>query len=203
MNISGAILAGGKNKRMGGKNKAFINIGKATIIEKTINLLKPIFDEIILVTNSPGDYRAYEKDCHIITDIIKDSGPLGGIHAALAHTSKTGVFFVACDMPFLHNEVILRQLDCFNKIKCDAVVPRRGGLIEPLHAVYKSSLQDKVRSYLKKSNDYSVKGFLDTVDAYYLDLEENLFYRNIFRNLNTPQDLKAVRKNREEKPKCR
>ena len=62
-----------------------------------------IFKEVILVTNSPEDYVLFENECRIIPDIIKDKGPLGGIHSALSNTAKKAVFFVACDMPYLHN----------------------------------------------------------------------------------------------------
>ena len=106
VNIAGAILAGGKNSRMGGRDKSFIEIGGTSIIERTIRLFEGIFEEIILVTNSPYAYKDYAGRIIMIEDEIKDAGPLGGIHAALSKTSGKGVFFVACDMPFLHNDII-------------------------------------------------------------------------------------------------
>ncbi|MFH1317730.1 MAG: molybdenum cofactor guanylyltransferase, partial [Candidatus Omnitrophota bacterium] len=100
--ISCAILAGGKNRRMG-KNKAFIEVDGISLLKKNIVLLQQIFTEITIVTNSPKEYISFKNDASIITDKIKDIGPLGGIFSALSTTSKESVFFVACDMPFLHN----------------------------------------------------------------------------------------------------
>ena len=59
MDIACAILAGGKNSRMG-RNKAFIEIDNLPIIEKILNVLKKEFSEIILVTNSPSDFLLYQ-----------------------------------------------------------------------------------------------------------------------------------------------
>lgn len=92
VNIAGAILAGGKNSRMGGRDKSFIEIGGTSIIERTIRLFEGIFEEIILATNPSYAYKYYAGRVITIEDEIKDAGPLGGIHAALSKTSKKGVF---------------------------------------------------------------------------------------------------------------
>ena len=76
------ILAGGKNSRFGGKNKAFIQIENKTIIQRIIDNVGYIFSEIIIVTNSPEDFSGYKQN-RIITDIYKNKGPLAGLHAAL------------------------------------------------------------------------------------------------------------------------
>ena len=138
---AGAILSGGLNTRMGGRCKAFIEIDGTALVEKTVNAFKEIFTEIIIITNSPRDYQKYQKDCHIIGDKIKDIGPLGGIHSALSYTSKKAVFFIACDMPFTHNGLIQCQLSLFNKIQCQALLPKIDTSIEPLYGIYKKELK--------------------------------------------------------------
>lgn len=190
--MAGAILAGGKNARMGGRNKAFIQREGIPIIQRTVKIFKELFEEVILVTNSPGDYELYKKGVILITDRVKDIGPLGGIYSALVTTKKSAVFFVACDMPFLHNAIILQEIDYFNKINCDALVPRIGPLIEPLCAVYKTNLKGKLCQYLDNNSNYSIKNFLKTVDVYYLDLDDNPFNQSVFKNLNTPEDLRRI-----------
>ena len=144
------------------------------------------------MTNSPADYESYKEECSIVTDIIKDIGPLGGIHSALSHTTKDAVFFVACDMPFLHNGVIRNQIDYFGKVQCDALVSRIGQRIEPLHSVYRKNIKDAADDFIKKSSNYSVKSFLETINIGYWDLDDSAFYRNVFRNLNTPEDRKGL-----------
>ena len=46
-NIAGAILAGGRNTRMGGKNKAFLNMNGIPIIQIIVSLFKELFSEIV------------------------------------------------------------------------------------------------------------------------------------------------------------
>jgi len=122
-NIAGAILAGGNNLRMKGRNKSFLKINGTPLIQKTIFLFKKLFEEIIIVTNCPPDYVWYEKDALIVTDILKNRGPLGGIHTGLTRATKKKVFFAACDMPFLDERLIKRILDISENSEDCAVIP--------------------------------------------------------------------------------
>jgi len=54
--ITGIILSGGKSTRMG-DNKSLLKIGELTIIERVRILMKSLFDEVILITNDPADYK--------------------------------------------------------------------------------------------------------------------------------------------------
>lgn len=190
--IAAAILAGGKNSRMEGKNKAFIRIAGITLLQRTLDILKNMSEEVIIVTNRPSDFLAYKKDSIIIEDLIKGAGPLGGIHSALSATSKEAVFFVACDMPNLHNAFILRLLDYFEKSDFDVVVPRIGLSPEPLSGIYRKGLKIRLEAFLDSNKDYSIKNFLRTVNTGYLDLEDSHLNRKIFSNLNSPQDIKNL-----------
>ena len=190
--IAGAILAGGKNIRMGGKEKGLIHVQGTALIERTINLLKGIFEEIILVSNSEENFKDYSSKIIITSDIITGIGPLGGVYTGLCRTSREAVFFVACDMPFLETWPIREEIRRFKELKCEAMVPRIGELIEPLHAVYKKSLKDKISALIKGESNYSIRSLFKTINVHYLDLEDNQDNRNIFVNLNTPKDFKEV-----------
>lgn len=190
--ISAVILAGGKNSRMG-EDKAFIEINGAILIQKTVAQLKRVFKEVVIVTNSPGEYELYKKHALIITDIIKNKGPLSGIYSALCQVSRESVFFVACDMPFLHNDMIERLLVYFDNNECDVLIPKIGTRIEPLHAVYKTHLKRRLEFFLKNSSDYSVRSFLRTVNTKYMELDDIPANRRIFKNINSPRDLKNIK----------
>lgn len=190
-NIACAVLAGGKNSRMNGENKAFLIVDGAPIIGRTIRLLQGIFEEIILVTNTPQDFKGYAEKTVIMKDGIKDAGPLAGIYSALSKTTKEAVFFAACDMPYLHNGLIRKQLDYFRKTNCEAVVPKIGAFIEPLHGIYRKSLANSIRRFIENNNDYSVRGFLKTAKVSYWDIEDSNFNRRIFKNINTKEDARV------------
>jgi molybdopterin-guanine dinucleotide biosynthesis protein A len=78
ISITGIILAGGKNTRMGA-NKAFLEINGIRLIDRTLNIYRRLFSEIIIVTNDPPAYLEF-TDAVIVTDIYKGKGPLGGFY---------------------------------------------------------------------------------------------------------------------------
>jgi hypothetical protein len=79
------ILAGGKSTRMG-FDKQLINIGDTCITDYIITILKPMFKNIIVVTNRPEIYK--DPEMAVIEDFYKGYGPLGGIHAGLLQSQS-------------------------------------------------------------------------------------------------------------------
>lgn len=145
--MTGIVLAGGKSSRMGA-NKAFIEFGGKRLIETTVDCLKALFPEVLIIANDPPLY-AY-LGVKVASDLIPDSGSLGGIYTGLSTASHPACFFVACDMPFLNAELIkllVREAEGW-----DAVVPRVRGELQPLHAVYAKSCLP----LMKESIDASV-----------------------------------------------
>ena len=192
MKLGAAILAGGKNSRMKGRNKAFININGMNIIDGAIEVLKKRFNEITIVTNSPEDCLLYRKDCAIITDIIKDKGPLCGIHAGLAHTSNDGVFFIACDMPFLHIGLINRLIETAKNEDFDCIVPCSDKGIEPLHAIYSKNILPGLEKSLHKE-ELSIKKYLERCKCKYVKARPEEL--SSFVNINTAEELREVELN--------
>ena len=189
MNIAGAILAGGKNSRMQGKDKAFIKVDGQPIIERTTGLLKRTFEEVIIVTNSPSSYRAYDKECIIVTDIVKNKGPLGGMHAALTWTSKEAIFFVACDMPFLNEKLVGRLLDVWMDNPSESIVFRLNGRIQPLCGIYSKAILPVIEDALKKEN-LAISAMLDNCRCTYIEASDKDAF--LFANINAGHDLGEV-----------
>jgi molybdopterin-guanine dinucleotide biosynthesis protein A len=151
--ITGVILAGGKNTRLPGKNKALIKVGDESIIYKIYKIYKDLFDEIILVTNEPSLF--IENGIFTVTDIFNVRSSLTGIHSGLFYSSNKNVFFSACDTPFLKKvlvETILAQIE--NKI--DVVIPETSAGREPLCAVYSRSCLKPIEMQLF-NNDFKIQ----------------------------------------------
>ena len=130
--ITGILLAGGKNSRMG-LNKAFLPIDGIRLIEKTLNIYRQIFNEIIIVTNDPLAYIEF-ADAAIVTDIYKDKGPAGAIFTGLFYAKNSYAFVSACDMPYLNKDFILYMIDL--KGRYDIIVPELPEGFQALHALY-------------------------------------------------------------------
>lgn len=192
-NISGVILAGGKNMRFNGITKANIIINGKTIISRITDILRNIFEEIIIVTNTPEEFSEY-TNFKLVSDQFLEKGPLGGIHAALKASSKEALFVFAGDMPLLDKKLIIRQIKFYNNQKCDILTPGINHHIEPLHSIYNISIIRTLEEYLTGDHGYAVQEFFKLLNVRYLQLEDSEKNMNAFTNINLPSDISIVKK---------
>lgn len=190
-NVSAVILAGGANKRFNGKTKANIQISGVRIIARTIKVLHEIFNDIIIVTNTPDEFKGY-KHYTIVPDEIKNVGPLGGIHAALQVAKNDSVFVFASDMPCISSNLVKKHIEFYNKRKCDAAIPRINDSKEPLHSIYHTRIFDKLNEFLTGADKYSIENFIKDLNVRYHNLEDVEEYRKAFININSPKDLSCM-----------
>jgi molybdopterin-guanine dinucleotide biosynthesis protein A len=189
--FSGVILAGGSNKRFGGKTKANVIIDGKTIISRIISTISDFFDEIIIVTNKPEEFSEYIQ-YKIVEDQFLKAGPLGGIHAALKTSSEDAIFVFAGDMPFLDKEIISDQINEFNKREHDVIIPKVDQLIEPLHAIYRKSTLNHLERFLSEGKSRAVRDFLSEVNVGYLQIPKTEKTEKAFANINSPSDLYKI-----------
>jgi molybdopterin-guanine dinucleotide biosynthesis protein A len=189
--ISGVILAGGSNKRFGGITKANVVIDGETIISRIISTISDLFDEIIIVTNKPEEFQEFIQ-YKIVKDKYLKAGPLGGIHAALKISSKDAIFVFAGDMPFLDKEIISDQINEFNKRKHDILIPEVEQFIEPLHAIYRKSVLNRLERFLSEGKSRAVRDFLNEVNVCYLQMTKTEKTEIAFANINSPSDLAKI-----------
>lgn len=155
--MTGVILSGGKSSRIG-LNKAFLEIDGKRIIDRTIEIYKKIFDEILIITNTPEDYQyltesvilseAKNPKLKIYTDLIPHRGSLGGIYTGLFYSKSNYAFFAACDMPFI-NEKVIRHIIKGAK-DYDIIVPYFKHRLHPLHAVYSKKCLPIIKEMVEK-----------------------------------------------------
>jgi molybdenum cofactor guanylyltransferase len=189
--ISGVILAGGSNKRFGGITKANVVIDGETIISKIISTISDLFVEIIIVTNKPEEFQEFIQ-YKIVEDQYLKAGPLGGIHAALKASSEDVIFVFAVDMPFLDKEIISDQINEFNKIQYDVLIPEVDQFIEPLHAIYRKSVLNNLERFLSEGKSRAVRDFLNEVNVGYLRMPRTEKTEIAFVNINSPSDLDKI-----------
>ncbi|MCP3659223.1 MAG: molybdenum cofactor guanylyltransferase [Bacteroidetes bacterium] len=171
---SAIILAGGQSKRMG-FDKQFINLHGKRLLHLLIKKLKKEFDEIILVT----DVLEPIKGVKIISDILKNKGPLGGIHVGLKNAKSQYAYVVACDLPtILLEDIKLMKTKLINNE--DVCLFKN----QPLHAFYSTRLVDAIENYLLSDLNYSLKLFIKPLKIAVINKNHSII------NLNTPNDLK-------------
>ena len=188
--VSIAVLAGGQSKRMG-QDKAFLEVGRRRVIERVLETVSPLTDDLFISTNSPEKYA--EFNLRLVADIYPDKAALGGIYSVIYAARHQSVLVVACDMPFLNVELLQYLIELIPT--ADAIVP----LVNPpqpetLHAVYRKTCLPAIETRLM-ANKLRIIGFFDDVSVRYVSRAEVArfdpdFYA--FMNMNTPADWQAV-----------
>ncbi|GAA0127218.1 molybdenum cofactor guanylyltransferase [Clostridium sp. CTA-19] len=189
------ILAGGKSSRMG-FDKQFLEINNNRLIDSLVKKLKNEFEEIIVVTNKAEQY--VEKDYKIISDEIKNCGPLGGIHVGLKNSSSKYTYFIACDMPNINLDYIKFMKSKIEKLELDACITKsKNGKIEPFNGFYSKKVIDVIEKQVLEKK-LAISYLIDNVNAVYIDEKDAKYYNdslNMFINLNTQKELETYTEN--------
>lgn len=128
------IQAGGQSSRMG-EDKALKNFLGRPLIQRVVERLSPIADELIVTTNSPEEYRFLGVP--LFPDLRPGRGALGGLYTAIASASQPIVAVAACDMPFASAALLEAMSRLLVTEEADVTIPKSDEGYEPIHAVYR------------------------------------------------------------------
>lgn len=194
MNTTAFILAGGKSSRMG-ENKALLPMKEKTNIAKIAGELEKVTKQLLIVTNTPEDYRFLGYP--MTTDRYPGLGPLAGIHAGLSSSGTEVSVAVACDMPFIHAGIAQEMLIATEGY--DAVVPEIEGRLQPLFAVYTKSCLPALTSCLD-NHVLKVREFLAAINVkimkeqdFRLYEEKPHLFSTSFFNMNMPEEYNQAK----------
>jgi len=191
MRITGVIQAGGKSTRMAGQPKALMDVGGRRIIDRVVEVVRAVTDDLLLVTNTPDLYRSLSLP--MVADVFPDHGSLGGIYSGLDAASGEVAFTVACDMPFLVPEIARLVLERAGE--ADVVAPKVGEQWETLHACYGKACLGPIAACLRAGR-LKISGFFDEVRVLAIAAELVARVRDpalAFMNVNTPEELRRAR----------
>jgi molybdenum cofactor guanylyltransferase len=128
------VQAGGASARMG-QDKALKPFLGRPLIERVLERLAPVADELIVTTNRPQEFGFLTQ--RLITDLKPGRGALGGLYTAIASATQPLVAVVACDMPFASAKLIEAMTGLMVKDDADVVIAKSEEGYEPLHALYR------------------------------------------------------------------
>ena len=194
--VTGIILSGGKSSRMG-TNKSLLKIGDNTVIEIMVRLMKSLFQNVIISTNTKEEYSFL--NCPMAADIYKYAGPLAGIHAALMESTTERNFVISCDVPLMSREMI----EFFTEYNSDKgiIISRAAGYLQPLVGIYKKRLLPLIENILsenenksdEKKKHLSLHALIDKTDTEIIDVTTLPFYLDkLFFNLNNKDDFEKL-----------
>lgn len=118
-----------------GEDKALKTFLGRPLIQRVIERLSPVADELIVTTNRPEDYSFL--GLRLIPDLKPGRGALGGLYTAIASASHPFVAVLACDMPFASASLLEAATGLIVLEGADVVIAKSEEGYEPLHAVYR------------------------------------------------------------------
>jgi len=187
-----AVQAGGESRRMG-SDKGLVQFLGQALIQRVIERLAPLADEVLVTTNQPDDYRFLNLP--LFSDLEPGRGALGGLYTALQAASHPLVAVVACDMPFASRDLFAYQRDMLLQQVMDVVIPSSLEGLEPLHAVYRRETCLPVVQAAIQQNAWKLISWfprvkvLSVTSTQISTIDPN---DSIFMNVNTPADLQLA-----------
>lgn len=183
-NITGIILAGGKSSRMG-TDKGLLKLNKKPFVQHSIDALKPLVSEILIVSdNSDYDEFGYKR----VEDIIKSAGPVSGIYSGLEASKTKYNLMLSCDIPMINTEVLQKLIDATDDTS-DIIQAESNGKTMPLIALYKKHIKDTFKNFLEQ-DERRLRVVIKACNYKNVVLDEA--YQSTTLNVNTKEELKQI-----------
>lgn len=183
------IQAGGQSSRMG-EDKALKTFLGNPLIQRVVERLSPVADELILTTNRPDDYAFLKLP--LVSDLKPGRGALGGLYTAIASASNPIVAVVACDMPFANARVLEAATRLMVEEEADVVIAKGEEGYEPLHAIYRRKTCLPAIEAAIDADMWKVVAWFPQVKVRVLTSDEIKRYDPsglAFWNVNTPEEF--------------
>ena len=176
-----AILAGGRGRRLGGVAKGLLTVGGVALIDRALGL-RALCADAMIVSADP----AYEAaGVRRVADLVPGHGAPGGVVTALLCASTPWVLVVACDMPFVTLEAARALLEVGGRQSVTCFT--RGGALEPLLGIYAASLGPRWRAQLPVNP--ALRALVAQTSPHTLEPSNARWLDSI----NTPAQLAAVK----------
>lgn len=138
--ITGAVLAGGEGRRMGGVDKGLVPLAGRPLIAWVLEALRPQVGGLLINANrSLDDYRAFGAP--VVPDRLGGFlGPLAGMHAALAAAETEYALVTPCDTPRVPADLAARLGRVLQETGAEIAAAETGGFLQPLHVLLRTDL---------------------------------------------------------------
>lgn len=175
--VSAIVLAGGYSRRMG-QDKAALRLGGKTLLEFTVDKLRSLGMEDILISG----WTDCPEGTVYVPDIYPHRGPLSGIHAGLLAASNPCALILPVDMPLL-SEKTLHALIAAHGPKTITILEE-----SPLPGVFETAAAPICETLLQGDN-YSLRRLLEASGTLSISDPEPSELR---QNCNTPEDFREI-----------
>lgn len=177
-----------------GQDKRFIAIGTTTLLDRCCAVMRRVFREVLVIIAQDSEPLEVQG-CRTYRDLIPNCGSLGGLYTGLEKASCERAFVVACDMPFLQEDVI--RLFVTREPDADIVMAQLSSGVQPMHAVYRKRIlpvlvRKAQTGQLRIQDLVAEPGFRVTLVQPH-EWEQLDPRSRSFHNVNTPADLAMIK----------
>jgi molybdopterin-guanine dinucleotide biosynthesis protein A len=187
-----AILAGGRARRLDGRDKSRLIVEGRPIIHRQLDVLQALAGEIVII--APERDRFADVDVPVHADVVPGLGALGGLLTALSVTRASRVVVVGCDMPFLERALLERLVELAGGEDVDGAWVRSHRGVEPLCACYRHearvAVERSIREGRLKASDLAT--VLRMAEVSGPELAAFGPPDRLLANVNTPEDYLRV-----------
>ena len=173
-----------------GTDKAFLVLDGRTLLARMLEIAQSVSASVRVV----GERSKYESFAPVVEDVFPGCGPLAGIHAALRFSTTDLNLILAVDTPFVSAALLDYVLLRARNSTTIAILPRAGGGLQPLCAVYRREFSNFAERALA-AGQYKIDRLFDQASVLIIpqeELERAGFDAALFRNLNTSSDVASL-----------
>lgn len=183
-NVTGVILAGGRAKRMGGRDKGLTEVRGQPMIAYVIKALGPQVNEIFI--NANRNEETYQRFGRIVfSDQMPGfQGPLAGIAAAMERVTTSYICTCPCDGPLLPDDLVARLYARLIDQDSEIAVVHDGDRIQPVYALIDCKLRASLQDFLN-TGERKIDRWYDRHKLAAANFSDK---KNCFTNINTPAD---------------
>ena len=188
--VTGLVLAGGRARRMAGRDKGLIELAGRPMVHWVVQRLVPQTASVLISAN-----RNVERYADLGFEVIRDAddgflGPLAGISAGLTQAVTPWLVTVPCDSPLLVTDLVVRLSVAVPEKGTGIAVAYDGNRLQPVFSLIHRDLAPDLVDFLH-SGGRKIDLWLDRHVWARVDFSDR---PDMFLNINTPEELADLEK---------
>jgi len=180
--VTGAVLAGGASRRMG-RDKALINVGGRTLIERALDVMADFDQVVVLGGSAQGSQICSRVGVEVLVDVDPGSGPLMAILAAVEQVGD--LVALAVDMAGVEAPMVDAVRAGGEALGVDIAVATSMGDVQPALARWNASVYPAAMAAV----DDGVRSLFGVVGRNEVSVVQVEVGAGVGINLNTPADV--------------
>jgi len=193
-NVSGLILAGGLSRRLGGGDKALMELAGRPLLTHAIDRAIPQVDQLVI--NANGDVARFDAfNLPVVEDVIDGyAGPLAGVLTGLEwmsehHPHCQWLATFATDAPFFPTDLVEKLLCQIRSNNADMACAISNGRTHPVFALWPVALKNELRQAMMDEAMRKVDRWTARYKIEHVKFDDDKNGVDPFFNINVPENF--------------